>query len=79
LQKRLSHRYNENQEVNPRRKPRSVVTSSARESSGGSGRNTFVLQPEQVRAMKDAGFWDDPELRNRMIKRYAQEARQSRG
>lgn len=79
LQKRLSHRYNESQEVNPRRKPRSVVTSSARESSGGSGRNTFVLQPEQVRAMKDAGFWDDPEMRNRMIKRYAQEARQTRG
>jgi len=79
LQKRLSHRYNENQDVNPRRKPRSVVTSSARESSGGGNRNTFVLQPEQVRAMKDAGFWDDPNLRNKMIKRYAQEARNSRG
>ena len=79
LQKRLSHRYNENQDDNQRRKPRSVVTSSARESSGGSNRNTFVLQPEQVRAMKDAGFWDDPTLRNKMIKRYAQEARNSRG
>ena len=81
LQKRLSNRYN-NEDETPRRKPRSVITSSARESSssnGGSGRNTFVLQPEQVRAMKDAGFWDDPEMRNRMIKRYAQEARQSRG
>jgi hypothetical protein len=79
LQKRLSHRYNGNQDVSSRRKPRSVVTSSARESSSGGDRNTFVLKPEQVRAMKDAGFWDDPEMRNRMIKRYAQEARQYRG
>jgi len=32
-------------------------------------------EPEQVRAMKDAGFWDDPDKRSKMIKRYAQEAR----
>jgi hypothetical protein len=25
--------------------------------------------------MKDAGFWDDPQKRAKMIKRYAQEAR----
>jgi hypothetical protein len=28
--------------------------------------------------MKDAGMWDDPEKRNRMIKRYAIEARNQR-
>jgi hypothetical protein len=28
--------------------------------------------------MKDAGLWDDPDKRARMIKRYAQEARQQR-
>jgi len=28
--------------------------------------------------MKDAGFWDDPEKRNKMIKRYAIEARNRR-
>lgn len=78
LQKRLSHRYNVDE--TPRRKPRSVVTSSGRESSGVTGdRNTFVLEPEKVKAMKEAGFWDDPALRNKMIKRYAQEARQNRG
>jgi len=37
-----------------------------------------VLEPEQVRAMKDAGMWDNLEKRNRMIKRYAQEARNKR-
>jgi len=31
-----------------------------------------------VRAMKDAGFWDDPQKRAKMIKRYAMEARSQR-
>ena len=57
-----------------------IVTGSGRESAAGSGgKNTFTLSPEQVRAMKDAGFWDDPEKRNKMIKRYAMEARQNQG
>lgn len=80
LQKRLPHHYTNDYDERPSRKPRSVVTSSGRESanSGGS-RNTFTLTPEQVRAMKDAGLWDNPETRNRMIKRYAEQARQSNG
>lgn len=80
LQKRIPHRYTEDHDERPTRRPRSVVTSSGRENISGSGaRNTFTLSPEQVRAMKDAGFWDDSEKRNKMIKRYAQEARQSQG
>jgi hypothetical protein len=80
LQKRIPHRYTDDIDERPTRRPRSVVTSSGRENINGSGaRNTFTLSPEQVRAMKDAGFWDDPEKRNKMIKRYAQEARQSQG
>ena len=76
LQKRLPHRYTDSNDDSPRRsKPRSVVTGSGREFGGGSSRTTFVLSPEQVRAMKDAGMWDDPQARARMIKRYAQEAR----
>jgi hypothetical protein len=77
LQKYLPHKYNDNTGVrSSTKRPRSVVTSSGRESVNGStNRNTFVLQPEQVRAMKDAGFWDDPVKRTKMIKRYAQEAR----
>jgi hypothetical protein len=55
-----------------------VVTGSSRESSGSVNGNQFVLAPEQVRAMKDAGFWDDPEKRTKMIKRYAIEARNKR-
>jgi hypothetical protein len=80
LQKRIPHRYTDGNDERPTRRPRSVVTSSGRENITGSGaRNTFTLTPEQVRAMKDAGFWDDSEKRNKMIKRYAQEARQSNG
>lgn len=80
LQKRIPHRYTDDIDEKPTRRPRSVVTSSGRENINGSGaKNTFTLSPEQVRAMKDAGFWDDSEKRNKMIKRYAQEARQSQG
>jgi hypothetical protein len=78
LQKRLPHRYTRNSDEPSRRSPRSVVTGSSRESSGRVNGNQFVLEPEQVRAMKDAGFWDDPEKRNKMIKRYAIEARNKR-
>lgn len=81
LQKRLPHRYTDDtdeRDVRTRR-PRSVVTGSGRESAAASGgKNTFTLLPEQVRAMKDAGLWDDPEKRNKMIRRYAEQARQSR-
>lgn len=83
LQKYLPHRYTEPAGDKPvqQRKPRTVVTGSGKEgstSSGGSGRNTFTLSPDQVRAMKDAGMWDDPEKRNRMIRRYAEDARKQR-
>jgi hypothetical protein len=81
LQKRLPHRYTDYQDEQPqRRRPRSVVTGSSQESSGprNSG-GTFVITPEQKRAMQEAGFWDDPVLRNKMIKRYALEARNNRG
>jgi len=78
LQKRLPHRYTQSQDE-PKRRPRSFVTGSGRESTSGRQGNTFVLEPEQVRAMKEAGFWDDPAMRAKMIKRYAQEARNNRG
>jgi hypothetical protein len=79
LSKVLPNRYTDLTDEKPvNRRPRSVVTSSGREVSsnrGGSG-NSFTLSREQVTAMKDAGMWDDPDKRNRMIKRYAMEARQ---
>ena len=79
LQKYLPHHYNgasEKRETD-RRTPRNTVGSSGREASaayGGTNR-TFTLTAEQVRAMKDAGMWDNPEKRAKMIKRYAAESR----
>ena len=75
LQKELPHRYNgsnddDNREV---RKPRNVVGSSGREASaayGGSNRSQFVLSPDRVKAMKEAGAWDNPERKARMIKQF---------
>jgi len=53
------------------RRPRSVVTGSERESPAQTNGDSFYISPERVRAMKDAGFWDDPKARARMIKQYA--------
>ena len=78
LHKYLPHRYNESsQRRDTNRSPRNTVGSSGREASaayGGTNR-TFTLSAEQVRAMKDAGMWDNPEKRAKMIKRYATDAR----
>ena len=78
LQRYLPHRYTGEANERPTRtsRPRSAVTGSGRESATSSGgRNSFTLTPEQVRAMKDAGMWDDAEKRAKMIRRYALEAR----
>lgn len=79
LQKYLPHRYNgaSDKRESSQRTPRNTVGSSGREASaayGGTNR-TFTLSAEQVRAMKDAGMWDNPEKRAKMIKRYAAESR----
>ena len=82
LAKYLPHRYNGEVEtsVSPStRRPRNVVTSSGRESAASSGgKNTFTLSPEQVRAIKDAGMWDDPEKRAKMTRRYIEQARNNK-
>lgn len=71
--------YTDTTEETPRKRgPRSVVTGSERETGGGASRNTFTLTAEQVRAMKDAGMWDDPKKRAKMVQKYAEYARQNR-
>lgn len=75
LQKELPHRYNDanDDEIREVRRPRNVVGSSGREASasyGGSNRSQFVLSPDRVKAMKEAGAWDNPERKARMIKQF---------
>ena len=83
LQKYLPHRYTGDTDEKPNRnsRPRNVVTSSGRESSSSNviGKNQFALTRDQVQAMKDAGMWDDPDKRAKMIRRYAIEAKQNQG
>lgn len=83
LQKELPHRYNGNNDEDSRnvRRPRNVVGSSGREASaayGGSNRSQFVLSPDRVRAMKEAGAWDNPERKAKMIKQFIAYDRQNR-
>jgi hypothetical protein len=83
LQKELPHRYNGNNDDDSRnvRRPRNVVGSSGREASaayGGSNRSQFVLSPDRVRAMKEAGAWDNPERKAKMIKQFIAYDRQNR-
>ena len=75
LHKELPHRYNETNDEDSRnvRRPRNVVASSGREASaayGGSNRSQFVLSPDRVKAMKEAGAWDNPERKAKMIKQF---------
>lgn len=52
-------------------------------SSGGRERplkkNEVYISPERKQAMVQAGVWDDPVLRNKYLKRYAQYDRDNRG
>ena len=77
LQKELPHRYNDLNDDESRevRRPRNVVGSSGREASaayGGVNRSQFVLSPDRVKAMKEAGAWDNPERKAKMIKQFIQ-------
>ena len=59
-------------------RPRSVMTSSGRETTATTKSNEFRISPERVAAMKEAGAWDNPELRQKMIKRFADYDRQQK-
>jgi hypothetical protein len=79
LQKYLPHRSNTGyNERNRNQRPRSVVTSSGRESSGGVRPNEFRLTPDRVAAIKEAGMWDNTERRNKMIRNFANWDRQNK-
>jgi hypothetical protein len=80
LQKYLPHRSSQgyNDRNRNQKPPRSVVTSSGRESSGGSRPNEFRLTPDRVAAIKEAGMWENIEQRNKMIRKFADWDRQNK-
>lgn len=83
LQKSLPHRYNVATDNNPVvRKPRNTVASSGREASsafGGNNRTQFTISPERVKAMKEAGAWDNPERKKAMIANFMKYDRENAG
>ena len=82
LQKSLPHRYNETTDSNSTvRRPRNVVGSSGREASaayGGTNRTQFILTPERVSAMKEAGAWENPVRKAKMIENFIKFDRQNK-
>ena len=69
LKKLMPHNYKEvrNERSRP---PKSIVGGSGRESGATVRNGDFVLDPERVKAIKEAGMWDDAEKRKKMISTY---------
>jgi len=59
-------------------RPRSVMTSSGRETTATLKPNEMRISPERVTAMKEAGLWDNPKLRQKAIQNYAAWDRQNK-
>ena len=80
LQKYLPHRFNMSYTSSTSstrgEKPKPPTESS----SPGTGVQStgYRLSPERVKAMKEAGMWDDPSKRQAMVKRYVELDKQSR-
>jgi len=69
--------YNEPSVRNQR--PRSVVTSSGRESTATAKTGAYVLSPDRVAAIKEAGAWDDPVRKMKMINNFRAWDRENKG
>jgi hypothetical protein len=55
-----------------------VVTSSGRESVNSTRGNDYYVSPERVKAIKDAGKWDNIKERRKMIEKYVEYDRNNR-
>jgi len=77
VKKYLPHRANRDNITNTN-KPKSVVAGSGREAAPRNS-SAFRLSSERVKALKDAGKWDDVEERNKMIRQYRDYDRNNEG
>jgi len=53
-------------------RPRSVMTGSGKDSTATTKANEFRLSPDRVAAMKEAGAWNDPDKKRKMIQRFVE-------
>lgn len=77
LRERLPHRYVRPGDVR-RAAPPPGPTAGTRTQPAAPKGNTITLSRERVQAIKDAGAWDDPAKRQRMIKAYMAYDKQNR-
>lgn len=79
LAERLPHRFadEEDSDYTEPQQPgrRSPPVGGSREISAPGSKKVFV-SAERIEAMKEAGYWDDPVLRQRMLKRYQEADRE---
>jgi len=78
LTSRLPHRYAAKSGGSTSRSRPNPTASSRAANPSAVPSNAIKLSPERVRAIKDAGAWDDPASRNRMIKAYMAYDKQNR-
>ena len=71
--RRLPHRYGEESVEKPKAAPKrgGPPVGGKREFAPPSTRKEVYISPDRKQALIDAGVWDNPELRQRHIKRYA--------
>ena len=81
LADRLPHRFADEEDssyTEPQQSGRrSPPVGGSREISAPGSKKVFV-SAERIEAMKEAGYWDDPVLRQRMLKRYQEADRENR-
>jgi hypothetical protein len=75
LTARLPHRYKKDDDTDEDLddddgKPAGSRTSGSGRESGGGNRIVYTLTPDRVRALKEAGVWEDPAERAKYVKRY---------
>lgn len=70
--RRLPHRYGEETVEKAKPKRGGPPVGGKREYAPPSTRKEIYISPERKQALMDAGVWDNPELRQRYIKRYAE-------
>lgn len=77
--RRLPERFKAAESSSPRREPRGgPAVGSGKEHAPASTRREVYISPERKQALVDAGVWDDPVLRMKYVKRYAEYDRQNR-
>jgi hypothetical protein len=80
--RRLPEKFSAREEPEPTREERrprgGPNVGSGREHAPTSTRREIYISPERKQALVDAGVWDDPVLRQRYVKRYAEYDRTNR-